>query len=72
MDKVAAQSPRSLRACVLLRKPRVAIDLAYVGFDFADEFAVGYGLDYAEHYRDLSFIAAARPVQANNAIRWYR
>jgi hypoxanthine phosphoribosyltransferase len=45
--------------CTLLRKPeaqRMAVDVAYVGFDIPDEFVVGYGLDYAERYRNLRCI----------------
>jgi hypoxanthine phosphoribosyltransferase len=61
MDNLADRSPRSLQAWILLRKPQAAIDLAYVGFDIPDEFAVGYGLDYAERYRDLPFIATLSP-----------
>ena len=47
---------RRLALCVLLRKPgAAALDLpvAYVGFDIPDEFVVGYGMDYAQHYRNL-------------------
>lgn len=49
----------SLRACVLLRKNvarKCRVDAEYVGFDIPDEFVVGYGLDYNEHYRNLPFI----------------
>jgi hypoxanthine phosphoribosyltransferase len=49
--------PRSLRIAALLDKPerRVRpVDLAYVGFRIPDEFVVGYGLDYAESYRNLA------------------
>jgi hypoxanthine phosphoribosyltransferase len=62
MDSLTDRSPRSLQACILLRKPQAAIDLAYIGFDIPDEFAVGYGLDYAERYRDLPFIATLNPT----------
>jgi len=51
--------PASVRACVLLRK-NVArsspVDADYIGFDIPDEFVVGYGLDYNERYRNLSYI----------------
>ena len=50
------QGARSLALCALLRKPGAAVlDLpaAYVGFDIPDEFVVGYGMDYAERYRNL-------------------
>jgi hypoxanthine phosphoribosyltransferase len=48
--------PASLALCTLLRKPAAAaLDLrpAYLGFDIPDDFVVGYGMDYAEHYRNL-------------------
>ena len=37
------------------------VDVAYTGFDVPDEFVVGYGLDYAERYRDLPYIATLKP-----------
>jgi hypoxanthine phosphoribosyltransferase len=45
--------------CALLRKPdavKVEVPVRYVGFDIPPEFVVGYGLDYAEKYRDLPYI----------------
>jgi hypoxanthine phosphoribosyltransferase len=56
--------PRSLRVCTLMRKPdavRDDVDIAYVGFDIPNEFVVGYGLDYAERYRDLAYIGTLDP-----------
>ncbi|MDR1690064.1 MAG: hypoxanthine phosphoribosyltransferase [Clostridiales bacterium] len=54
------KKPKSLRICTLLDKPdaRVINDVSpeYVGFKIPDEFVVGYGLDYAERYRNLSYI----------------
>jgi hypoxanthine phosphoribosyltransferase len=53
---LAARNPRSLRVVALLDKPsrRVRpVDVAYVGFQIPDQFVVGYGLDYAELYRNL-------------------
>ena len=50
--------------CTLLRKPeaqRMVVDVAYVGFDIPDEFVVGYGLDYAERYRNLRCIGTLAP-----------
>jgi hypoxanthine phosphoribosyltransferase len=66
MDDLADRRPRSLRACILARKRPVAIDVAYVGFDIPDDFAVGYGLEYAERYGDLPFIAALNPSVARD------
>ena len=60
----AEARPKSVRICVLLRKekPRAAeLEAQYVGFDIGDEFVVGYGLDYAQHYRNLPFVGVLRP-----------
>jgi hypoxanthine phosphoribosyltransferase len=54
------REPASLRVCTLLTKParrQVELDIAYCGFEIPDRFVVGYGLDYAERYRNLPFIA---------------
>jgi hypoxanthine phosphoribosyltransferase len=59
----AGCKPVSLRICVLLAKRKVrARELAadYVGFEIGDEFVVGYGLDYAERYRNLPFVGVLR------------
>ena len=59
-----ARRPASLEVLALLRKPeaaRAAVDVAHVGFDLPDEFVVGYGLDYAERYRDLPYVGVLRP-----------
>ena len=59
----AERRPASLRICVLLAKRKVrAQELAadYTGFEIGDEFVVGYGLDYAERYRNLPFIGVLR------------
>ncbi len=64
LRNLATRGPRSLRVCALLRKPdavRADVDLGYVGFDIPNEFVVGYGLDYAERYRDLPFIGTLHP-----------
>ena len=56
--------PASIRTCVLLRKDRPearAFAIDYVGFDIPDEFVVGYGLDYDDHYRNLPDIVSLRP-----------
>lgn len=61
LGQLRQRQPASLRVCTLLSKParhRVAIELAYCGFEIPDRFVVGYGLDYAERYRNLPFIAA--------------
>ena len=58
-----ARGPRSLAVCALLTKPeRLKVDLSprYVGFEIPDKFAIGYGLDHAERYRNLPYVAALR------------
>lgn len=59
IDMLKARKPKSLRLCTLLDKPErrvtdVLVD--YVGFNIPDEFVIGYGLDYAQKYRNLPFI----------------
>lgn len=59
-DILRARSPRSLRTACLLSKPsrrQVDVTVEYIGFTIEDQFVVGYGLDYAEKYRNLSYIA---------------
>jgi hypoxanthine phosphoribosyltransferase len=59
-----SRSARSIDVVTLLRKPeamRVAVDVRYVGFDIPKEFVVGYGLDYAERYRELTSVAVLKP-----------
>jgi hypoxanthine phosphoribosyltransferase len=59
-----SRGPESVNICTLLRKPdalRMAVDVKYVGFDIPNEFVVGYGLDYAEKYRNLRSIATLAP-----------
>ena len=64
LRNLATRNPRSLRVCTLLRKPdavRAELEVEYVGFDIPTEFVVGYGLDYAERYRDLPYIGTLEP-----------
>jgi hypoxanthine phosphoribosyltransferase len=64
LRNLATRHPRSLRVCTLMRKPdavRDDVDITYVGFDIPNEFVVGYGLDYAERYRDLPYIGTLDP-----------
>lgn len=64
LRNLSSRHPRSLRVCTLLRKPDARganVDIAYVGFDIPNEFVVGYGLDYDERYRDLSYIGMLDP-----------
>jgi hypoxanthine phosphoribosyltransferase len=62
-EKLDAAGPLSIRICVLLKKKRTrlrAVEPDYVGFEIADEFVVGYGLDYMERYRNLPCIGVLR------------
>ena len=61
MKNLSARNPRSLEVCSLLTKPerrRVDLPIRYVGFEIPNRFAIGYGLDHAQRYRNLSFVAA--------------
>jgi hypoxanthine phosphoribosyltransferase len=61
LRNLAGRHPASLEVCALLMKPeRQKVDLAtrYVGFEIPDRFAIGYGLDHAERYRNLPYVAA--------------
>ena len=64
LKNLGSRQPGSLEVCALLRKPdaiKVDVPVRYVGFDIPNEFVVGYGLDYAERYRDLPYIGTLRP-----------
>jgi hypoxanthine phosphoribosyltransferase len=59
-DILRARNPRTLRTACLLSKPsrrKVDVKVEYIGFTIEDRFVVGYGLDYAEQYRNLPYIA---------------
>lgn len=59
-ELLSARHAKSIKLCTLLSKPsclRVDMTLDYVGFEVANEFVVGYGIDYAAHYRHLPYIA---------------
>lgn len=60
VSNLRSREPASVEIATLLRKPGAAeaqVGVGYVGFDIADEFVVGYGLDYAEKYRNLRVVA---------------
>jgi len=62
-DIMRARSPKSLRTACLLSKPsrrQVNVAVEYVGFSIEDKFVVGYGLDYAERYRNLPYLAVVK------------
>ncbi|MDO5729660.1 MAG: hypoxanthine phosphoribosyltransferase [Actinomycetaceae bacterium] len=61
---LASRGPVSVEIATLLRKPEAAkvdVDVKYVGFDIPNEFVIGYGLDYAEKYRNLPFVGTLAP-----------
>ncbi len=64
LENFASRGAESLEVLALLRKPeaaKVEIDCRYVGFDIPNDFVVGYGLDYAEKYRNLRDVAILAP-----------
>ena len=70
LELLEQRGPKSLSLCTLLDKPErrvVDVKVDYTGFDIPDEFVVGYGLDYAEKYRELPYIGVLKPeVYENN------
>ena len=61
---LAQRKPASIRLCTLLDKPErrtKPVEVHYSGFTIPDAFVVGYGLDYAEHYRNLPYIGILKP-----------
>jgi hypoxanthine phosphoribosyltransferase len=61
LRNLQARGPRSVEVCALLTKPerrRVDLPVRYVGFEIPNRFAIGYGLDHAERYRNLPYVAA--------------
>ncbi|MFV0533424.1 MAG: hypoxanthine phosphoribosyltransferase [Cumulibacter sp.] len=64
LKNLGARNPASIEVVSLLRKPdavKVEVPVKYIGFDIPNEFVVGYGLDYAERYRDMPFIGILKP-----------
>ncbi|MEG0962108.1 MAG: hypoxanthine phosphoribosyltransferase [Lachnospiraceae bacterium] len=60
-ENLKSRKPKSLLLCTLLDKPErrlVDVHVDYIGFEISDEFVVGYGLDYKQHYRNLPYIGA--------------
>jgi hypoxanthine phosphoribosyltransferase len=63
LRNLQARQPASLEVCALLTKPdrrEVELPTRYVGFEIPDKFAIGYGLDHAERFRNLPYVAALR------------
>ena len=64
LRNLQTRNPASVRVCSLLSKPsrrEIDIPVDYVGFEIPDEFVIGYGLDFDEHYRNLPFIGVLKP-----------
>ncbi|HEX6930538.1 MAG TPA: hypoxanthine phosphoribosyltransferase [Streptosporangiaceae bacterium] len=64
VHNLQSRDPASVGVCVLLRKRAAAqmpVEVAYTGFEIDDKFVIGYGLDYAERYRNLPFIGTLAP-----------
>jgi len=63
IDNFESRNPQSLKVAALLNKPsrrKIPIRVDYVGFDIPDKFVVGYGLDYAQKYRNLPYVAVLK------------
>jgi hypoxanthine phosphoribosyltransferase len=63
LRNLRARNPRSLEVCALLTKPerrRVDLPIKYVGFEIPNRFVIGYGLDHAQRYRNLDYVAVLR------------
>jgi hypoxanthine phosphoribosyltransferase len=64
VDYLKSRNANSVKICTLLEKPdrrKAEVEMEYVGFRIPDEFVVGYGLDYAEVYRNLPFVCILKP-----------
>ena len=64
VNYLLVSNPASVKICALLDKPerrRTDVTAHYSGFDIPDQFVVGYGLDYAEKYRNLPFVGVLKP-----------
>ena len=64
VSNLTTRGPASVEVCTLLRKPeaqQMSVPVKYVGFDIPNEFVVGYGLDYAERYRNLRCVGTLSP-----------
>ncbi len=69
LANLRSRGPESVEIATMLRKPgaaKVEVDVRYVGFDIPNEFVVGYGLDYAEKYRNLPFVGTLAPHVYNH------
>jgi hypoxanthine phosphoribosyltransferase len=68
LRSLRARNPESLEVCSLLTKPdrrRVDLPIRYVGFEIPNKFVIGYGLDYAQRYRNLDYVAVLNDSEAD-------
>jgi hypoxanthine phosphoribosyltransferase len=68
LRNLRSRGPASVEVCALLRKPEAVrrdVPVKYMGFDLPNVFVVGYGLDYAEKYRNLPYVGTLRPSVAD-------
>ena len=66
LENLRRRNPASLKLCTLLDKPErrvTEVEVDYTGFEIPDEFVVGYGLDYAQKYRNLPYIGVVEGVE---------
>ena len=64
LKNLSSRNPASVDVVALFRKPdavKVDVPVRYIGFDIPNEFVVGYGLDYGEHYRELPYVGVLKP-----------
>ncbi|MGE5677140.1 MAG: hypoxanthine phosphoribosyltransferase [Pseudomonadota bacterium] len=64
IENLKSRNPKSVKVCSLLDKPdrrKSNVDIEYTGFVIPDEFVIGYGLDYAEVYRNLPYVCVLKP-----------
>ena len=64
MRSLKARKPASLEICALLTKPErreIEVPVKFVGFEIPNKFVIGYGLDFAERYRNLPYVAVLHP-----------
>jgi hypoxanthine phosphoribosyltransferase len=70
MRNLRSRKPASLEICALLTKPdrrEIEVPIRYVGFEIPNRFVIGYGLDFAERYRNLPYVAVLHPDLVPNA-----
>jgi hypoxanthine phosphoribosyltransferase len=68
-EQLRSRNPESVKVAALLHKParmKRAVEIDYLGFTIDDVFVVGYGLDYAERYRNLPFLGVLDPLHDNS------